>query len=112
MPEGLYPKSREVPRFTLMAEAEIREVGGGNNRLRMRISELSARGCYVDTLNPLPLSTIIQLYIEHAGVTCTLSGKVIYIHSGFGMGVLFGDIAADQRAILDGWLAQLAAPLS
>ncbi len=110
MPEGLYPKSRELPRFTMMAEAQVREVGGGSTRLRVRISELSARGCYVDTLNPLPLSTIIQLYIEHGGETCVVPGKVIYIHSGFGMGVLFGEIPADQRAILDRWLAQLATP--
>ncbi len=112
MAEGLYPKSREVPRFALMAEADVREVGGGSNRLHMRISEISAHGCYVDTLNPLPLSTIVQLYIDHNGVKCTLPGKVIYIHSGFGMGVMFGEMPADQRAILDGWLAQLGAKTS
>jgi hypothetical protein len=32
-------------------------------------------------------------------------GKIIYVHQGIGMGVLFLDLASDQLRVLDFWLA-------
>jgi hypothetical protein len=108
MSEQSFADKRKLPRFALIAEAEVAERRRGGSRLRVRISELSAGGCYVDTLNPLPTSTEVLLRIEHGGVACVLPGTVLYVHEGLGMGVRFGEVPAAQRAILDGWLAQMA----
>jgi len=106
--EQSFTTKRKVPRFALIAEANVTETRRGGSSLSVRISELSAGGCYVDTLNPLPSSTEIKLYIVHGGIACVLPGTVIYVHEGLGMGVRFGDVPADQRAILDAWIAEAA----
>lgn len=110
MSEESFKERRKFPRFALISEAEVTGTSGGGPPLQVRISELCAGGCYVDTINPLPASTEILVHIEHGDLTCLLPGKVIYVHEGLGMGVQFGDLPADQRAILDGWIAQMAAP--
>ncbi len=108
MSEKSFTTKRKVPRFALVAEAEVAETRKRGSCLHVRISELSAGGCYVDALNSLPPSTEIQLHIKHGGVECVLPGTIIYVHEGLGMGVRFGDVPAEQRAILDGWLAEMA----
>ncbi len=112
MPEETFPERRKQPRFSLITEAIVTEAGEGGARLSVRVSDLCTGGCYVDTLNPLPVSTAIRLRIEHAGVTCVLPARVIYNHPGYGMGVEFVNVPADQRAILNAWVAELAGPKS
>ena len=65
------------------------------------------------TLVPIPMGTEFRLRISHDMRTCELQGKVIYLHSGsglgiFGMGVLIEKIAADERSVIDAWLYDLA----
>jgi hypothetical protein len=106
MPETQYKVAR-TPRFSFVAEAEV-TWADNKSRIVTRISELSAQGCYVDTVNPFPMNTELHFLIRYGCSTCELSGKVIYTHSGFGMGVLFGDVAPIHRATLNNWLAELA----
>jgi len=98
-----YTIARTTPRFAFIAEAEI--VG---MRDRSRISELSARGCYIDSINPLPKGTNLCVRIQYGCSICEFSGTVIYTHAGFGMGVLFGELTPEQRSTLDVWLDELA----
>lgn len=106
MPETQYKVAR-TPRFSFVAEAEV-TWAQNKSRIVTRISELSAQGCYVDTVNPFPMDTELHFLIRYGCSTCELSGKVIYTHSGFGMGVLFADIAPIHRATLNNWLEGLA----
>jgi hypothetical protein len=108
MPEDSFEVKRAIPRVSLPAEAEILERGAGT-RLKVRVSEISVRGCYVDTLNPFDIGTQIDLRISHGSRSCEVSGKIIYAHAGFGMGVLFGDLQDDQRSVINGWLAEQGA---
>jgi len=85
---------------------QIRRTEG--TRVVARISELSSRGCYVDTVNPFPEGTKLSIRIRYGCSTCQLSGKVIYTHTGYGMGVHFADIAKENRTTLDAWLEELA----
>jgi len=106
MGDGRYPVARTTPRFAFIAEAEI--VGSGNHS---RVSELSARGCYVDSINPLAKDTEIRLKIRYGCSVCEFPGTVIYTHAGFGMGVVFGELTPEKRAPLDVWLEELARKL-
>jgi len=101
-----YTVARTTPRFAFIAEAEI--VGMGT---RARVSELSARGCYIDSINPLPKDTDVRIRISYGCSSCEFSGTVIYTHAGFGMGVVFGELTAEQRSTLDVWLDELARKL-
>jgi hypothetical protein len=107
MPKDSYSKKRKAPRFSFIAEAEVTELGGA--RLSARVTDLSVRGCYVDTLSTFPVGTEVRLRISHGGSKCELPGKVAYTLGGSGMAVLFGEIRADQRHVLESWYAEQAA---
>jgi len=102
-----YSERRTVPRFTLIAAAEILEPASGV-RMAGRISEISRKGCYVDLLNTLPMGTPVQLRISRDQGAFACAGKIIYVQDGMGMGVAFDDLPANQLRTLDSWLAELA----
>ena len=106
MSETPYAVARTTPRFVFIAEAEIMGLTD-----RARVSELSARGCYIDSINPLPKGTEVSIRIRYGCSTCEFSGTVIYTHAGFGMGVAFGTMSSEQRSTLEVWLGELARKL-
>ena len=103
MTETTYSIRRTTPRFTFIAEAEVIGLGG-----RSRVSELSARGCYIDTINPLPKETQVQVRIQYGPSSCEFTAKVIYTHAGFGMDLVLGELNPEQSATLGVWLEELA----
>ncbi len=103
MSDTTYAVPRTTPRFAFIAEAEV--VGLKDSA---RVSELSARGCYIDSINPLPKDTEVRIRIRYGCSNCEFTGTVIYTHAGFGMGVVFGKMTAEQRSTLDVWLDELA----
>jgi hypothetical protein len=111
MAEGPYTTRRANPRFSFFADAEVTLRDGTG--VRAQLAELSSRGCYIDTLEPIPVRTKLRLRICDGMRTCELHGKVLYMHSGggfgiFGMGVLFEQMDAEQHSAIDAWLHGLA----
>ena len=107
MTEAEFSVARTTPRFSFIAEAEVKGLLDGTCVVA-RISELSSGGCYVDMLNPFAIGTELRLRIRYGCSACELPGKVIYTHSGYGMGIVFGEIAIEYRLTLDAWLVELA----
>ncbi|HTR46986.1 MAG TPA: PilZ domain-containing protein [Verrucomicrobiae bacterium] len=105
---GPYAERRAVPRYGLIATAELLEPASGV-RISGRISEISRKGCYVDLLNTLPIGTIIQVRVSRDQGVFACPGRIIYIQEGMGMGVAFFDVSDEQLKVLDSWLAELAA---
>jgi hypothetical protein len=97
---------RKAPRYTLIASTELTD-DKNSMKLSGRIMEISRSGCYVDILNALPVGTLLTLQISCDQGTLKLKGKILYIHEGIGMGVMFVDPPEDQLKILDSWLAVL-----
>ena len=107
-----YPVKRVNPRFAFFADGEVTLRDGTS--VLSQLSELSSRGCYIGTIKPIPTGTEFRLCIRDGVTTCELNGKVIYTNSGgglgiFGMGVLFGEMGAEQNSAIDAWLRELAA---
>ncbi len=102
-----YKDRREVPRHTLIASAEEIDLATGT-RLKGRVSELSLKGGYLDTLNPFPKDTRIRVVITHHGTTFTALARVIYTQLNMGMGITFTTVEPDQLEILQKWLAEMA----
>jgi hypothetical protein len=96
---------RTVPRYTCVAVTEIVE-STSQTCIEGKIREISRKGCYVDSLNPFPVGTLLNLLISRNQGSFATKGKVIYVHEGFGMGVVFLDPIHDQLEILDYWLAE------
>jgi hypothetical protein len=100
--------SRTSSRFNFVAAAEITDTNNAT-KLSGRVSEISRKGCYLDSLNSLPLGTEVSLFISRDRGTFATQGKVIYVHECIGMGIAFLDAAKEQLQILDAWLAEIPA---
>ena len=100
---------RVAARYPLILAAEVTELDG-SNALHGRSSNVSRSGCYIDTLNPMPVASLIQVRLRHGDAIFDASARVMYVCPGLGMGVMFDkDTAAAQLTILDRWLATAAA---
>ena len=97
---------RSLPRFFFVATAQIADPDS-TVRVTTRISEISRNGCYVDSINSMPVGTLLNIRIERDQGTFVTNGKIIYVHERIGMGVLFLDPAPDQLQLLDLWLSEL-----
>src|SRR5882762_2143628 len=95
--------------LSFIAPVEMVEMRTGS-RIYARTSDLSPQGCYIDTLNPLPVGAAVRLQIQRAGLVFDVLANVSSRHVGSGMGLVFGEIAGAQRAILESWLSELGLP--
>lgn len=73
-----------------------------------RTSDLGRGGCYIDTIGPFPVGTVLVVRINREHQTLTFEGKVAFAQPGMGMGLAFTKVASDQQAILDEWIAELS----
>jgi hypothetical protein len=103
-------KQRSVRRCPFVASAEVTEPSSGA-RLSARTSELGLGGCYIETLNPFPEGTLVQLRIVRDRGAFETMAKVVYSHANFGMGLAFTDMIPNQRSLLEDWLAELVTQL-
>jgi hypothetical protein len=101
-------EKRRSPRHHFIASAEVEDLAMGS-RLPSRISDISAGGCYVDTVNPFLNGTHVRVRIFNASQQFEASARVAYTHLHLGMGLQFQEIAPEQRAVLQSWLPAEAA---
>ena len=96
---------RHDPRMPLIAAAEVTEVATGTC-LSARTSDISRTGCYIDSLNPTPVKTVVTVRLTHGGEEVELPARIVYVSPGLGMGVRFDEnLSPAQMAILDRWLS-------
>jgi hypothetical protein len=103
-------KRRAVLRCALVASAEVMEPAS-RAQLKARTSELGLGGCYIDTLNPFPQGTVVQLRILRDTGLFETQAKVVYSDVRFGMGLAFTEMTGEQRSLLESWLAELVTKL-
>jgi hypothetical protein len=108
--ESSTPSERRcATRSPFIAPVEMVEMRTGS-RVRARTSDLSFQGCYVDTLNPLPVGAAVRLQIHRAGLILDVLANVSSRHVGSGMGLEFEEITEPQKAVLETWLGELGLP--
>jgi PilZ domain len=99
---------RVAPRYALILAAEVVEMSTGAT-LRARSSDVSRTGCYIDTLNPVPVGSQVKVQLRLADAQFDATARVVYICPGLGMGLHWGtELMPDKLAILDRWLLQAA----
>jgi hypothetical protein len=104
------PKERRCgKRAPFIAPVEMVEMQTGS-RIKARTSDLSPQGCYVDTLNPLPVGASVRLQIHREGLILDAVAAVSARHAGSGMGLVFAELTTSQRAVLQSWLSELGLP--
>jgi hypothetical protein len=89
---------RQNDRFPYLKEVELEFASG---RRSARISDISAGGCYIDTIAQVPVGEPLTLHISSGdGKAKEFTGKVAYLLQGFGFGVEFTELTDDHRAFL------------
>ncbi|HLZ13712.1 MAG TPA: PilZ domain-containing protein [Candidatus Acidoferrum sp.] len=103
MPEVMSNR-RNSPRFALILVASLTEVDSGT-RLSARTSDVSRTGCYVDTLNPIPKGSLVDITLTRGEEVFKSRGRVVYVSPGLGMGIQFEEpIETGQLQVLNRWL--------
>jgi PilZ domain len=97
---------RSAPRNMLVASAEAEELASGMS-LSARTSDISAHGCYLDTINPFSAGTRIRVHLTKGNEIFHSLALVVYAHVGMGMGIAFTEITSDAREIIHRWIAEL-----
>jgi PilZ domain len=100
---------RCASRSPFVAPVELIDIRTGS-RIQARIADLSLRGCYVDTLNPLPIGSAVRLQIRRADEIFDALANVSSSHVGSGMGLVFADLTLPQRTRLCSWLGETPLP--
>lgn len=98
---------RRSPRFPFIASAEVRAENNGS-RLAARVSDISAAGCYVDTINPLPDGTLVRVKIFTETQSFEAGATVAYSLTHLGMGLQFSDVPPNSLSVLRTWLPATA----
>lgn len=95
---------RRYPRHQFIAEAEVIEIASGT-KFKAKTGDLSIGGCFLDMLNPSPEGMEVQITVFRGGLTFGAVGRVVFVFPNLGMGVAFTNVAGNQTAILEEWLA-------
>ena len=83
-----------------------------------RVSNLSRGGLFIETSSPLPLQAPVELALKlpEIGATVHVQGRVVWTfdvkkdsaHLMTGSGIKFVDLGAEQRRILEDYLARVS----
>ena len=88
------PERRIYQRYPLFAACLI---DGASTNLKMRLSDLSIGGCFIDTPLPVPENAEITVYTTLAGRSLALKGHVVNVQPRVGFGVAFHDLGTAVR---------------
>jgi hypothetical protein len=69
-----------------------------------RISDLSASGAFLESLNPLAAGTRLALRFMLGEHIVTVAAEVVHLMPQFGMGVRFLDLSAESRVAIENLL--------
>lgn len=97
---------RKQDRFTYLREVELEFASG---RRTARISDISAGGCYIDTIVQVIVGDNVTIHITAAeGLTMPFKGRVAYLLTGNGFGIEFLDLTDLQKEFLKGLMPATA----
>jgi hypothetical protein len=100
---------REARRYACTCSAELMDLAG-STRISARTTDLSLRGCYIDTLNPLPVGTWVRLQLTKNGRRVEFRAEVTSCHMGSGMGLVFERLTPAQTDTVVSWLEGISSP--
>ena len=93
-------------RFPFNAAAEI-FVANSPQGVPARVTELSLRGCRIETSGSLIEQQNVRVKVFSSGESFEAPATVIYVKPS-GVGLVFGEMKPDSRAVLQKWvLAEL-----
>ena len=97
-----FAERRTVPRYSMTWPVEILEPIN-RTRFAAQTTEVSVKGCYVSTLNPLDPGTIVRLQIERRQETVDVWARVTGAPTDSGFGLAF--LGTECQEVLARWIS-------
>lgn len=90
---------RKFPRQRVPFPIEIRDESGGGAAMRTKTADVNGRGCYVETMLPLPVGKILTITFWLGSEQISTPAAVRTCDGGVGMGIEFSglDPATQER---------------
>ena len=104
--EANHGERRRHPRYAFTATVEAFEAKS-RTKIQGRTADISEGGCYVDTISPFPVDTIIRLRVVDENKSLEIPAKVVYSLTSMGMGVSFLFNAQEQINMVEKWIGML-----
>jgi PilZ domain len=101
-----FAERRRQGRCPFTAAATILEPDSGA-RIEAHTTDFCLGGCYVDTMSPLSVGTIVELRLTKDGQSHHSMAKVVSSQVGVGMGLSFSSVEQDQFLLLEKWFGEL-----
>lgn len=98
---------RSVPRYPFTGRAAILEPLAPV-QLSAQVSEISVKGCYLESVDGLPKNTVVRVLIHRDDSTFESWGRVVYVHSGIGSGIAFFDTIPAQQKTIERWVLEIS----
>jgi hypothetical protein len=99
-------EKHRATRHPFVAVAQVTDLRA-EKQISGHTEDLSAYGCFVETITPFAADTKVRLRITRSGEHMIALGKVAYSRPGGGMGIVFVSFEPGSLAILDRWLDSL-----
>jgi hypothetical protein len=102
-----FAERRSVPRYPFSGRAVVVEPLA-RVQLPAQVSEISVKGCYLESIDGLPKNVVVQVLIHRDDSTFESWGRVVYVHPGIGTGVAFFDPVPAQQKQIERWVAEIS----
>ena len=99
---SVLPKGGPSPRYSLTWSVEILEPIN-RTRFAAQTSQVSVKGCYVSTPNPLDPGTIVRLQIEQQQESVDVWARVTGAPTDSGFGLAF--LGTEYQEVLARWIS-------
>jgi hypothetical protein len=100
-PQTITGERRGDSRLPVLTDAKI-------DRLSVvRVTDVSARGAFVETLTPYPMGTVVSMSMRLGSEPIEAAARIVFADPGVGMGVEFIQLTTAERHRLDAALHRL-----
>jgi PilZ domain len=106
IPLDRMPETHRALRHPFVAGVHITDLQT-ETKLAAHTEDISAYGCFIETIEPLAADTRIRVQITRNGQHMVAHGKVAYSRPKAGMGVVFVSFEPGSLATLNKWLDDL-----
>jgi hypothetical protein len=96
-------QERRGLRFAFTASAEIALGNSPNVFAPARVTELSLRGCFLETSASFEIQSPVLVRINYGGEYFEAEASVLYVRPS-GLGLVFGEVKPESRAVLQKWV--------
>jgi PilZ domain len=101
-----FAQKRSVPRYPFAARVTVIDPIK-MSEVAAKTSDISLKGCYVESVDQFPPNTIVRVTIEQAAEFFETWGRIAHVQAGLGTGIAFFEASPEERLTIQSWIAKL-----